>query len=531
MTRTQPLGILTALLTLVAGLLLVCSSAWFITATALTGLGIFGLQGYNIFLPSACIRFLALAKPFSRYFEKMYNHKITFDRSSSSREWLFGKIAHGKKPELLKFRSAQLVHGLVNDIEELDHLFLGILLPWISTGMLFLLAVPFFIIVLPVMVWVLAVILLTAGFIIPLQAYKGGESREKESLSLKLQIHMGFTTMLRGFADLRQFGLLNAKRELLLREVIAEQRLRSKSRKTLAIWQLVQLITLQAALIVSIAIVLNHTDLDGPVLVLTVIGLISIFEGFLPFPALAHQYTRTKWCGSRLCAWENIPQSAQAIGKLVFPSEPDIQIDELSTSYDTHKVFDGLTLRFPARSITAVTGCNGCGKSTLLDVLCGLKTTIRGNIFIGGKRLGEIDPDELINHIGYMEQQATIFNVSLLQNIALARPDATDREVFDAAVRAGLGPTLEGYPDFLQKQAGESGKNISGGQARMIALARIILKDAPLLLLDEPTEGLDSNAEQNLINLIASWKGTKTVVLVTHKAGLLSICDYHQRLN
>jgi ATP-binding cassette, subfamily C, bacterial CydC len=531
LSKGQLIGILLAILSLASGLLLVCSSAWFITATALTGLGVLGLQGYNIFLPSAIIRFLALSKPLNKYVERIYSHRVTFNKSSSTRGWLFDKIAQMKKAELVKFRSAQLLDGLVNDIEELDHFYMGMILPWISAGILFLLAAVFFIVVLPVMLWVLTGVFLISGFIIPLLTYKGSKAQEEESLFLKRQSQMDLIAILRGFADLRQFGLLDAKRKLVIRGINSEQRLRHKSKKTLAIWQYAQQITLQAGLIVSILIISHRIkNIDGPLLVLMVISLITLFEGLIPFPALAHQFSRTTWCGNSLNEWENNRHTIQEMGKLAFPPDPDIQIDDISAFYGSRNIFESLTLRFPSYSITAVTGCNGCGKTTLLDVLCGLKMTAQGDVLIGGKRLSEIDPDELIDNIGYMEQQATLFNMSLFENVALAKPDAADRDVFNAAVRAGFGPTLKQHPEFLKKQAGESGKNISGGQARMIALARIILKDPPVLLMDEPTEGLDIGAERNLLNLLSSWKGSKTIVLVTHKKSLIAIADRHYTL-
>jgi ATP-binding cassette subfamily C protein CydC len=531
LTNGQPAGILMSIVSLVAGLLLVCISAWFITATALTGMGVIGVQGYNIFLPSACIRFLALSKPLSKYIERIYNHKVTLNQSSSSRGWLFEKIAQLKKDELIKFRSAQLLDGLVNDVEELDHFYLGMILPWISAGILFLMAIVFFIIVLPSMLWVLIGIFLLSGIIIPSLAYRSSKSPEEESLFLKRQFHAELIGMLRGFGDLRQFGLLDAKRKLILREVDIEQHLRSQSKKALAFWQLVQQIILQGGFIVSVMLIFHYINsIDGPLVVLIVISLITLFEALSPFPTLAHQFSRTTWCGNSLNEWKDNNQPPRDIGKLPFPPDPNIQIDDISTFYNQYPVFANLTLIFPANSITAVTGSNGCGKTTLLDVISGLKMTAHGNVLIGDKRLCEIDPDELIDNIGYMEQQARIFDISLFDNIVLAQPKANDQNVLNAAVRAGLGPILEKQPDFLRKQAGESGKNISGGQARMIALARIILKDPPVLLLDEPTEGLDMDAEKNLLNLLTSWKGIKTVILVTHKKSVVSIADHHYNL-
>jgi len=158
-------------------------------------------------------------------------------------------------------------------------------------------------------------------------------------------------------------------------------------------------------------------------------------------------------------------------------------------------------------------------------MLSGLRCPDSGIAAINGKAAHIFNSEQLNNHIAYMEQHATLFNVSLFENIALARTDATEREVKDAAIRAGLGPEILHNPQFLYNIAGESGKNISGGQSRMIALARIILKDSPVLLLDEPTEGLDTKSEANFIKLLTSWRGKKTVIIVTHKRSLILLAD------
>ena len=212
------------------------------------------------------------------------------------------------------------------------------------------------------------------------------------------------------------------------------------------------------------------------------------------------------------------------------PALHSFRLSRAVFSYGGHVIEYPTDLVIPAGAITLVSGSNGVGKSTLLDLLCGLKTPSSGQITIGEIPLSGVDPDALVQHIGYMEQQPVLFHTSIYANIALAKDQATDEEVLEAATLAGLGPYLAADPGFLPTSAGEMGKYVSAGQARMIALARIILKDAPIWLLDEPTEGLDMLAEQRMIELILANKGRKTIVLVTHKRHNFLLADHHLHL-
>ena len=527
LNKFQIAGIILSILSLLVGFLLVSCSSWFITATALTGLGVIGIQGYNIFLPSAFIRFLALAKPLAKYKERLYTHKITLDILSSSRQWIFGKILNLRKEELIKFRSSQILNELVSDIEEMDHFYLGMVLPWLSTGIIFLIAGIVFFFIISDMFWLLLFIFLFAAIIIPFLTYLAVKSSEERSLILKREINSDMISFLRGFADLRQFDLLGYEHNALSRKLNQEQEFRRHSKQQLAFWQLVQKLILQAGIVIAIFSLFDHlNEVNGPKLVLLFISIITLFEALHPFPELAYQFSRTLWCGSSLNKWNDVGEKDMGNELILFPAGQPISISGISIFYGSQCIFDQLCFKFK-RGITAVTGCNGSGKTTLLDALCGLRQIGKGEIFFGERRLEDFGYSELISNIGYMEQQAAIFDISLFDNIAMAKKNALEAEVFQAAIQAGFDQALKQNPEFLSLIAGESGKNISGGQAKMISLARIILKEPPVVLLDEPTEGLDKNAEDNLRQLLFLWRRTKIIILVTHKKSLIEIADHN----
>ncbi|HEY4195157.1 MAG TPA: ATP-binding cassette domain-containing protein, partial [Mucilaginibacter sp.] len=520
-------GILLALVSLLAGLLLLTISSWFITATALTGIGLISLQVYNLFLPSAVIRILALGRPLARYQERLITHKASLNILTNTRSWLFSAVTRVKKDNLTKFRTSELVREIIADIGELDQFYLGMVVPWISAAGVFFISIIYFAMVSSPTSWIAILMFFISGLIIPYLAYRAAKSPEEMAMYLQKQLQNDLSAFLRGFNDLRNYGLIGVKAQVMSRHLKVEQKIVKKSRQNLACYVLVQQLFLNFLFLTAAFLIWkNSASLDGPTMVLLILSLLALTEILLPLPGHAHQFARTSLAGKRIKQWE---------GKQYHP-RPDIILPEidrvspiilkdLSYACGTRTLFKDLCFSFPAKSICVVSGSNGVGKTTLLDILSGLRSPDAGEIIVGGVSLGDIHPESLVGKIGYMEQQAAIFDTSIFENIAIGKSTAPAAGVFQAALLAGLGPTIQKHPDFLTWKAGVSGVNISGGQARMISLARIVLKDPPILLLDEPTEGLDVHAEKELIKLLLSWKRTKIVIIVTHKLSLQAIAD------
>jgi ATP-binding cassette subfamily C protein CydD len=204
----------------------------------------------------------------------------------------------------------------------------------------------------------------------------------------------------------------------------------------------------------------------------------------------------------------------------------DIECVHLQFKYiDQKPLFSGLNARIPANKITLIVGPSGSGKTTLLKMLCQFQTAQSGHITVNQFNLRDIGHENWIQHISYLPQRPYLFHDTILNNITL-HEDYPEYAIYDAAHRAGVLDFAAQFPEGLHTLIGEQYLGLSGGQAQRVALARAILKDAPLILLDEPTAHLDHHTKQFITHAVLQWKNKKTIVIATHDTAFLSIADH-----
>jgi ATP-binding cassette subfamily C protein CydD len=189
------------------------------------------------------------------------------------------------------------------------------------------------------------------------------------------------------------------------------------------------------------------------------------------------------------------------------------------------EVLAGLSLDLPPGSRTALVGPSGVGKSTVLRVLLGFLTPDGGDVLVDGVPLTAYDPQSWRQLIAYVPERPWLSPGSVAANVRLGRPDATDSDVQRALRQAGLADVVDALPDGMQTPLGEDGARLSGGERLRIALARAFLKDAPILLLDEPTAQLDEDTEARLLAVLAELAVGRTVLTVTHRSAPLALHD------
>ena len=178
----------------------------------------------------------------------------------------------------------------------------------------------------------------------------------------------------------------------------------------------------------------------------------------------------------------------------------------------------GLSLVCPAGSRTAIVGESGCGKSTLFDLALRLAAPERGRVRVAGTDAADVSTAELHGRVALMSQSTPVFLGIIADNLRLARPDASDAELWEALARARLDEFVGGLPEGLDTWCGEGGRTLSGGQARRLCLARTLLTCAEILLLDEPTSGLDAPTERAFLDDLAAATAGRTVLIATHAA-------------
>jgi ABC-type transport system involved in cytochrome bd biosynthesis fused ATPase/permease subunit len=209
------------------------------------------------------------------------------------------------------------------------------------------------------------------------------------------------------------------------------------------------------------------------------------------------------------------------------PSTSTLRIEGLEVRYPgrSRAAVSGVTLDVSPGEVVAVAGPSGCGKSTLLSVLLGLAPSWSGAVRVGEADLADLDPDAWRAQIGWVPQRPHLFARSIAENVRLGSPGATDEQVRAALAAAGLGEVVDRLPDGLDTMLGSDGVGLSAGERQRVALARVFLRDAPLLLLDEPTAGLDGETEESVLGSVRRLTEGRTVLIAAHRPSLLALAD------
>lgn len=209
------------------------------------------------------------------------------------------------------------------------------------------------------------------------------------------------------------------------------------------------------------------------------------------------------------------------------PHGPEVALDRVSYAHRPGEpVLDAATLRFPGAALTALTGSSGAGKSTMLSLLVRLADPQAGRITIDGQDISRIPLARLRELVTLVPQEPWLHDGTIAENIGYGRPGATSRQLREAAERSGVASFADDLPDRYDTPVGEHGGRLSGGQRRRVAIARALLRDTPVLLLDEPTAGLDPQTESRLITELLDVTAGKTVILVTHAPALVTRADH-----
>ncbi|WP_422139835.1 type I secretion system permease/ATPase [Endozoicomonas sp. ALC020] len=203
------------------------------------------------------------------------------------------------------------------------------------------------------------------------------------------------------------------------------------------------------------------------------------------------------------------------------------QLENVSLTFpeQTVPVIKRVSINIPAGSRLAVIGRIGCGKTTLLRLLMGLYTPTEGVIKLDGIDIRQLDPSDLRKMIGSVEQLPTLFSGTIRDNIATGTPYATDAQILKAAEMAGVIEFTGTHPDGLNRECGEQGRMLSGGQRQCVALARALLRDPKILIFDEPTSALDQDSERKLIQRLNRLAPDKTIIVFTQRLAILSLLD------
>lgn len=525
------LGILFGGVTIAAGIGLLSLSGWFISAAAFAGLSITSAQMFNIFSPSVGVRFFAILRITSRYVERIVTHETTFRMLESLRTWFYQHLEPLAPARLLDFHSGDILNRIVADIESLDNLYLRVLAPSIVAALMSFVLLTFLWFFAPFIALVSWLLLFGAGFAVSLAILKIGEPAGRSLALRTAALRIGIVESLQGLAELMIYDRSGTRLDAIernSRRLIEHQLRMSRIRgMSTAIMTVLSGTAVVFALYIGAGMV-NRQELNGANLALIILALMAAFEAVAPLPNAYLFLGRTREAGRRLLEIiDTQPAVTFSQQPVDAPQQFDIAFEKVCFRYrdSDPEVLSGVNFDLRQGRRLALLGETGAGKTTLLNLLVRFWDPAEGRICIGGTDIRRLCEADLRSCIAVVSQQAHMFNASLKDNLLIARPTAGDEDLRIALDAARLLDFVDSLTRGMDTWIGESGKLLSAGQARRLAVARAILKDAPIWILDEPTEGLDRITEQELMESLFEVTNNRTVVLITHRLAALDRMD------
>ncbi len=521
-------GIALNVVVILANVGLLALSGWFITAMALYG---FAGAPIEYFAPAAAIRGLAVLRTGGRYLERLVTHEATFRLLAALRAWFYESLEPLAPARLQRHRGGDLLSRIRSDIDSLDNLYLRVVAPTAAAVASALLLIGFLALFSPSAALILAICLLVAGLVLPLAAQRLGQGPGGRVVAIRAELRSVISDTVRGLGELLvDEGISRREAEIaaLTRSLVGEQRRQARlGIVSTALSGLVAALALCSALLVAIPLV-REGRLSGPELTMTAFFVLASFEAVAPLPAAFQALGETLAAARRIFVLVDAePEVAEPLREAAAPRRFDLRIRDLRMRYaaDAPWALDGVELDLPQGRRLGIVGASGSGKTSLFNVLLRFWDNASGDVTIGGVSVRDLRGETVRALCSVVAQQTHLFNTSIRENLLLARPGASDAVLLDALRLAHLEKDVAALPGGLATLVGENGARFSGGQARRFAIARALLKDAPILLLDEPTEGLDAASERAVLDGLRTLMQGRTTLLITHRPQALRDMD------
>ncbi|TDN52153.1 ATP-binding cassette subfamily C protein CydC [Buttiauxella sp. JUb87] len=520
------LGVVLAIVTLLASIGLLTLSGWFLSASAVVGVA--GIYSFNYMLPAAGVRGGAITRTAGRYFERLVSHDATFRVLQHLRVSTFSKLLPLSPAGLARFRQGELLNRLVADVDTLDHLYLRVISPMVGAFVV-IVVVTFGLSWLDVqLALTLGAILLATLVLLPPIFYYAGKATGEAITAQRGQYRQQLTAWLQGHAELTIFGASQRYREQLDKTEDHWQEGQRRQAELTALSQAIMLLISGIAVILMLWMAaegVGGNTTPGALIALFVFCALAAFEALAPVTG-AFQHL-----GQVIASALRVTEITSQKPEVIFTEQPHaipehvtLEINNLSFAWpeQSQMALRGISLKVEAGQHIAILGRTGCGKSTLLQLLTRAWECQQGEIRLNGEALSQFDETALRASTSVVSQRVHLFSATLRDNLLLAAPQASDEDLSRVLTCVGLEKLLDDAG--LNSWLGEGGRQLSGGELRRLAIARALLHDAPLFLLDEPTEGLDAETERQVLDLLAEVTKDKTVLMVTHR--LRGLADF-----
>lgn len=477
------------------------------------------------------VRFFGICRAVFRYLERYVSHDVTFRVLGQIRVWFFRALEPLAPARLVDYRSGDLLSRIVADVEILKNFYLRVLAPPLVAFLVMLLMAIFMAHYETKLGILFILFFLGAGIGIPLVVKVMGRSMGRRLVEVKSRLNAHLVDSIQGMTEVIAFGQVQPLRQQvggLSRELLGLQgRVSGINGLSSALTGLVMNLAVWSVLVLAIPMVTGG-EIKGVYLAMLALGVLSSFEAVLPLPGMLHHVEESLAAARRL--FDITQAKPEVLDPPVSPVKPgkyDLLVKGLGFRYtpDTPWVLNGLDLTLPEGGRAALVGPSGAGKSTLVHLLLRFWNYEVGSIYLGGQNIKDYMQEDLRSLVGVVSQRTHLFNATVRENLLLARPRASEEELRQAAQRARIHEFIQSLPGGYDTYVGEGGFKLSGGQRQRLAIARVLLKNAPILILDEATAGLDPVTEQELMREIYELMEGRTTLVITHRLTGLELMD------
>ncbi|MGV3345064.1 cysteine/glutathione ABC transporter ATP-binding protein/permease CydC [Enterobacteriaceae bacterium LUAb1] len=522
------LGILLAMLTLLASIGLLTLSGWFLAGASLAGVA--GLYSFNYMLPAAGVRGAAMIRTAARYFERLVSHDGTFRVLLHLRVDTFSRLIPLYPGAFRHFRQGDLLNRLVTDVDTLDHFYLRLISPLLSAFIVIITVTLGLNFLDPLLAAILGGVLFLTLLILPPLFWQLGRPAGEMITQQRARYRLELTRFLQGQSELTIYNALSVFRQQLDNTEASWQQAQRTQAVLSGLSQAILMIMMGAAVTLLLWISaggIAHLAPPGAGIALIVFCAMASFEALNPVAgAFLH-------LGQICASAERLNAILTTKAAVVFPASHkhyqagDIEFSQVQFGYPEQpdSVLHNINLHIPHGSHVAFIGRTGCGKSTLLQLLTRAWDPVSGHITFGDCALTSWDEASLRRVTSVVSQRDIVLSATLRDNLLLAAPQASDDQLVSILYNVGLHKLLNNTAG-LNAWIGDGGRLLSGGELRRLSIARALLHNGELLLLDEPTEGLDRETERQILDLLTRVTVGKTVIMVTHRLPYLEHLDH-----
>ena len=470
------------------------------------------------------IELVAFLRSPMRFEERIAGHRRAVYATAQLRLWLFDLIAQRIPGSLSMVASGQLLDSAIEDLETLEGLYVSTITPLLAGLSSILIAVIATVILDPLIglvnlgaAMVLSAII--ASLFKPLSAAAREEKRARSAASSAVADLFG------GLVELTMAG----RQDETIRTIEHRERQRSQTNKRTS--SLVATVTATTGVVIAavmglvIRIAASSHHLTGVGKVAVVLLVLAGLEGLLAALPAMSSLASVSVASQRLSLISDAPVAPTiASSGAAWPeAQASIDVSQLSVGAGEDDVIQGATFRIPPHALTLITGPSGAGKSTLVSCIMGLITPSSGTISIAGTDLSQVPLAIRWQHISLVDQHPLLFGTTLGEALRVANADASDEDLFRVLQLVGLGECADARG--LAMPTGEGGAAFSGGELRRIAIARSLVRNPDILMLDEPTVGLDPSQSRDLLSMVKEVSQHMTVIMISHDTDLTTDAD------